>query len=77
MCMHRTLSSDESNYVQIEKEGLTLIFRVKKFHKYLYNRFTLITDHKPLLAILESKKVANVGCRETAAVGYFFAWLPV
>lgn len=53
----RTLQPAEQKYSQIEKEGLALIFAVKKFHKFIFGRkFILETDHKPLLAIFGSKK---------------------
>ena len=52
----RTLSSSERNYVQVEKEALSLIFGLKRFHQYLYGcEFQILTDHKPLISILGSK----------------------
>ena len=53
----RTLLLAEMNYLQIAKEGLAIIFAIKKFHKYIHGReFILQTDHRPLFAIFGSKK---------------------
>ena len=62
----RTLTKAECNYSQLEKEALSIIFGVQKFHQYLYGRkFTLVTEHKPLITILNPRK----GIPSLAAAG--------
>ncbi|XP_043212657.1 uncharacterized protein K02A2.6-like [Amphibalanus amphitrite] len=53
----RSLAAAETNYSQLDKEGLAVVFGVKKFHQFLCGRhFTVQTDHKPLLGLLSSDK---------------------
>ena len=53
----RTLNPAEKNYSQLDKEGLAVMFGVKKFHKYLYGRqFTIVTDHKPLISLFSEMR---------------------
>ena len=49
-----TLSTAQKNYLQLDKEALSIIYELKRFHQYLYGRnFTIITDNKPLIHLFK------------------------
>ncbi|RVE46453.1 hypothetical protein evm_008920 [Chilo suppressalis] len=53
----RALTDAEKHYSQIDREALAIVFCFRKLHQYLYGRrFTLRTDHKPLVSIFGSKQ---------------------
>ena len=59
----RKLTSAEQRYSQIEKECLALVFATHRFRNFLLaRRFSIQTDHKPLLRILE-KPVDSISMR--------------
>lgn len=53
----KTLSKAQTNYSTIDREALAIFFGESKFAHYLIGRkFTLQTDHKPLIAIFGDKR---------------------
>eukprot|EP00731_Ephydatia_muelleri_P039209 Em1216g1a len=53
----RALATAERNYSQLDKEGLDILFAVKRFHSYLMGRsFVICSDHKPLLHLFGEKQ---------------------
>ena len=63
----RSLAAAERNYSQLEREGLAIVWGVKKFHQYLYGRkFVIYSDHKPLQSILNpSRHISTMASART------------
>ena len=53
----RSLSTAEKKYAHLDKEGLAIIFGIKKFHEYLFDRkFEIKSGHKPLQHLFDSTR---------------------
>ena len=57
----RRLTDTEGHYAQIEKEALALVWSCEKFSDYVLGKqFLFETDHKPLVPLLESKRLDSL-----------------
>ena len=55
---NKTLSSTESNYLNIEHELLGLLFAITHFKHFTYGRLVhVVTDHKPLVSLFRKSLV--------------------
>ena len=80
MFASRALTRAEPKYSQIEREGLGIIFGVKRFYPSLFgSKFTLVTDNKPLAAIISPRKYisADASIDEDVSVVLGVGVLPV
>ena len=52
----RTMNDAETRYSTTEKELLAIVWSCKYFRHYLYGKdFTIVTDHKPLVWLMNVK----------------------
>ena len=57
----RSLMGTEMRYAQTEKEALAVTWACEKFSDYLLGKsFSIETDHKPLIPLLNSKQLDNL-----------------
>ena len=69
-----SLSRAEENYSQIDKEAIALVWGIKHFHQYLWGvKFTLETDHKPLVSIFSPSK--NISATAAARLQRYATFL--
>ena len=57
----RSLSPTEQRYSQLEKEGLAIVFSVRKFHQFLHGRpFAINSDHRPMKFLFDTDRPTPV-----------------
>ena len=74
----RTLTAAEKNYSQLEKEGLAVVYGVKKFHQYLWGRhFFIESDHQPLSPVWRIPRDTSNGISQDSKMGSHVECLPL
>ncbi len=57
----KSMTKSQTNYAQIEKELLAILFACEKFHDYIYGkRVSVETDHRPLITIYKKNAPARL-----------------
>ena len=81
----RSLSTAERNYSHLQKEALSIIYGITRFHQYCFGRrFEIYSDHKPLEGLFsESKPIPAMAAAriqrwaiKLAAYDYVFRYKP-
>ena len=81
----RSLSTAERNYSHLQKEALSIIYGITKFHQYCFGRrFEIYSDHKPLEGLFsEAKPIPSIAAAriqrwaiKLAAFDYVFKYKP-
>ena len=62
----RSMTDTERRYAQVEREALAVTWACEKFADYItgLTDLTLETDHKPLLALLKTKKSGRFAAQD-------------
>ena len=69
----RVLRGAEERYSTYEKEALAIYESIRHFRQYLYaNKFTVVTDHKPLTTMQEAENNGRVQKMRLKLQGYDF-----
>ena len=56
----KKLDATQRNYAVYKKELFALVYSLRKFHSFIWGRrdVTVLTDHKPLIHILQQKQMS-------------------